>query len=224
MNVSPSHYPGKFISLEGGEGAGKTTSRAYISAFLRQQGITVLETREPGGTEVSEAIRQLLLNTHLPAMHVDTELLLMFAARNEHLQRKIIPALQAGVWVICDRFTDATYAYQGDGRGLSQQRIAALETWVQGSLRPDYTLLFDLEVSIGMQRVKSRAQQLGSQVDRFEQENLAFFERIRAGYLKRAQQYPDQYRVIDAEQDLAQVQQQLAGILQTILLEALDNG
>lgn len=219
MNVSPSHYPGKFISLEGGEGAGKTTSRAYISAFLRQQGITVLETREPGGTEVSEAIRQLLLNTHLPAMHVDTELLLMFAARNEHLQRKIIPALQAGVWVICDRFTDATYAYQGDGRGLSQQRIAALETWVQGSLRPDYTLLFDLEVSIGMQRVKSRTQQLGSQVDRFEQESLAFFERIRAGYLKRAQQYPDQYRVIDAEQDLAQVQQQLAGILQTILLE-----
>lgn len=219
MIVSSVPYQGKFISLEGGEGAGKTTSRAYISAFLRQYGITVLETREPGGTEVSEAIRQLLLNTHLPPMQVDTELLLMFAARNEHLQRKIIPALQAGVWVICDRFTDATYAYQGDGRGLSQQRIAALETWVQGSLRPDYTFLFDLEVTVGMQRVKSRSQQLGDQMDRFEQENLAFFERIRAGYLKRAQQYPDQYRVIDAGQDVAQVQQQLAEILQTIILD-----
>lgn len=210
-------FKGKFISLEGGEGAGKTTSQAYISAFLRQQGITVLETREPGGTEVSEAIRGLLLDSRLPTMHTDTELLLIFAARNEHLQRSIIPALQAGVWVVCDRFTDATYAYQGSGRGLSQQRIASLETWVQGSLRPDYTLLFDIEVAIGMQRVRERSQQLGKAVDRFEQESQAFFERIRAAYLNRAQQYPKQYRLIDAGQDLPKVQQQLATILQSIL-------
>lgn len=210
-------FKGKFISLEGGEGAGKTTSQAYISAFLRQQGITVLETREPGGTEVSEAIRGLLLDSRLPTMHTDTELLLIFAARNEHLQRSIIPALQAGVWVVCDRFTDATYAYQGSGRGLSQQRIASLETWVQGSLRPDYTLLFDIEVAIGMQRVRERSQQLGKAVDRFEQESQAFFERIRAAYLNRAQQYPKQYRLIDAGQDLPKVQQQLATTLQSIL-------
>lgn len=210
-------FKGKFISLEGGEGAGKTTSRAYISAFLRQRGITVLETREPGGTEVSEAIRGLLLDNRLPTMHADTELLLIFAARNEHLQRTIIPALQAGVWVVCDRFTDATYAYQGSGRGLSQQRIASLETWVQGSLRPDYTFLFDIDVAIGMRRVRERSQQLGKAVDRFEQENLGFFERIRAAYLNRAQQYPKQYRLIDAGQDLPKVQQQLATTLQSIL-------
>lgn len=210
-------FQGKFITLEGGEGAGKTTSRAYISDFLSQQGITVLETREPGGTEVSEAIRQLLLDSNLPNMHADTELLLMFAARNEHLHRKIIPALQTGIWVVCDRFTDATYAYQGGGRGLNQQRIASLEAWVQGSLRPDYTLLFDIDVSTGMQRVKERSKQLNMNVDRFEQEKLEFFERVRASYLNRAQQYPKQYHVIDAAQDLIQVQRQLKTILQAII-------
>lgn len=213
---------GLFITLEGGEGAGKTTSRAYISEFLRQQGIEVLETREPGGTEVSEAIRHVLLDSSLPSMHPDTELLLMFAARHEHLQTKIIPALQAGTWVICDRFTDATYAYQGYGRGLDQQRIAALETWVQGSLRPDYTLLFDIDVPTGMQRVRARSQQLAVSADRFEQEKVDFFERIRAGYLERAQQYPQRYKLINASASLEQVQQQLAEILKSIINSTLD--
>lgn len=208
---------GLFITLEGGEGAGKTTSRAYISEFLKQQGIEVLETREPGGTEVSESIRHLLLDNALPSMHPDTELLLMFAARNEHLQTKIIPALQTGTWVICDRFTDATYAYQGYGRGLDQQRIAALETWVQGSLRPDYTLLFDIDVPTGMQRVRARSEQLAISTDRFEQEKFDFFERIRSGYLARAKQYPQQYKVIVASQDITQVQEQVTELLKKII-------
>lgn len=210
-------HKGLFITLEGGEGAGKTTSRAYICDFLRQQGIAVLATREPGGTEVSEAIRHVLLDNALPSMHADTELLLMFAARNEHLQQKILPALQTGTWVICDRFTDATYAYQGYGRGLDPTRIASLEAWVQGEFRPDYTLLFDIDVTTGMQRVKARSQQLAINADRFEQEKLEFFERIRTAYLGRAQQYPQQYQVIDAAQSLEQVKVQLAAILQRIL-------
>lgn len=208
---------GKFITLEGGEGAGKTTSRTYIAEILKQKGIAVLETREPGGTEVSEAIRHVLLDNTLPAMHADTELLLMFAARNEHLQRKILPALEAGIWVVCDRFTDATYAYQGYGRGLDLQRIATLESWMQGNIRPDYTLLFDLEVSIGMQRVRARSTQLDIQTDRFEQEKLDFFERIRAGYLARAKLHPKQYKIIDAAQAIEQVQRQIAEVLKTIL-------
>lgn len=211
---------GKFITLEGGEGAGKTTSRAYIAEFLKQQGIAVLETREPGGTEVSEAIRELLLSNSLPSMHPDTELLLMFAARNEHLQKKIIPALQANTWVICDRFTDATYAYQGYGRGLDKKRIASLESWVQGDLRPDYTLLFDIDVNTGMQRVRQRSQQLAVNTDRFEQERIEFFERIRAGYLNLAQHHPERYRVIDAAQSLEQVHKQLDSILTTMLQDA----
>lgn len=211
---------GLFITLEGGEGAGKTTSRAYISEFLKQQGIQVLETREPGGTEVSEAIRHVLLNSALPAMHADTELLLMFAARNEHLQQRILPALELGHWVVCDRFTDATYAYQGYGRGLDHARIAALEAWVQGNLRPDYTLLFDLDVQIGMQRVRARSEQLAISTDRFEQENLEFFERIRMGYLERAKLYPKQYRVIEASQPIHQIQQQLQQVLAPILAKA----
>ncbi|TXH68420.1 MAG: dTMP kinase [Thiothrix sp.] len=211
---------GLLLTLEGGEGAGKTTSRSYISEFLKQQGIQVVETREPGGTEVSEAIRQVLLDSSLPKMHPDTELLLMFAARNEHLQKKILPALEAGNWVICDRFTDATYAYQGYGRGLDQVRIAALETWVQGSLRPDYTLLFDIDVNLGMQRVRSRSQQLALSTDRFEQEQLEFFERIREGYLERAKRYPEQYRIVDAAEPLNSVQKQLEQILRAILNRA----
>lgn len=209
---------GKFITLEGGEGAGKTTNRAFVAEYLRGQGLDVLETREPGGTEVAEAIRAVLLNPDLPAMQVDTELLLMFAARNEHLQCKIIPALAAGTWVLCDRFTDATYAYQGFGRGLALERIQALENWVQGALRPDHTFLFDIDVARGMQRVRSRSMQGGGQViDRFEQEQLDFFERIRVGYLHRAAEYPNQYRVIDAAQPLPAVQAQLADVLSGIV-------
>lgn len=212
---------GLFITLEGGEGAGKTTSRAYIGEFLKRQGIQVVETREPGGTEVSEAIRHVLLNSALPAMHADTELLLMFAARNEHLKQIILPALESGHWVICDRFTDATYAYQGYGRGLDQTRIAALESWVQGHLRPDYTLLFDINVQTGMQRVRARAEQLAMSTDRFEQETLEFFERVRVGYLERAKLYPKQYRVIEASQSIDEVQQQLQHVLAAILAKAV---
>lgn len=203
---------GRFITFEGSEGAGKSTNLQWAADYLRQQGLEVITTREPGGTDISEAIRGVLLSTELPAMHADTELMLMFAARNEHLQCKIIPALAAGKWVLCDRFTDASYAYQGYGRGLSLDRIEALETWVQGSLRPDHTLLFDLDIQIGMQRAKSRGE-----TDRFEQEQMEFFERIRQGYLTRAEQYSQQYHVLDASQTLEQVRDQLKTVLDRCL-------
>ena len=203
---------GLFITLEGGEGAGKSTNATWLATYLRRQGKSVVVTREPGGTEVAESIRQLLLSPELPAMQADTELLLMFAARNEHLQRKILPALEQGTWVICDRFTDATYAYQGYGRGIDLARIADLEKWVQGSLRPDYVLLFDLDVETGMKRALARGRE-----DRFEQEQQAFFERIRAGYQQRAQQLPERYAIIDAALPLVEVQTQLQQVMDRIL-------
>lgn len=203
---------GKFITLEGGEGAGKSTNVAWIANYLRDKGKTVLVTREPGGTEVAEAIRAVLLSPDLPAMNPDTELLLMFAARNEHLQQKILPALEQGTWVICDRFTDATYAYQGYGRGIPLSRIAALEDWVQGNLRPDHVILFDLDVNTGMARAQARGR-----ADRFEQEQHAFFERVREGYQQRAGQAPERYPIIDASQPLEQVRGQLQQVLEQIL-------
>ncbi len=209
--------PGCFITLEGGEGAGKTTQLSTITAFLQQRGIRFISTREPGGTRVSEAIRAVLLATDLPAMHADTELMLMFAARNEHLQQLIIPALQRGEWVICDRFTDASYAYQGYGRGLSLPRIAELEQWVQGSLRPDFTLLFDIDVQLSRQRAARRNRVDVANVDRFEQETCDFHEKIRAAYLQRAAQEPQRFIRIDASQTQAAVgtavQQALSQIL-----------
>ncbi len=205
---------GMFITLEGGEGAGKSTNASWLADYLRSQGKDVLVTREPGGTYVSEAIRAVLLSPDLPAMHADTELLLMFAARNEHLQQKILPALAQGTWVICDRFTDATYAYQGYGRGISLQRIAELERWVQGTLRPDYVILFDLDVTTGMARAQARGR-----ADRFEQEHAAFFERIRDGYRHRAEQMPARYPLVDAAQPLEQVRVQLQQVAERILRE-----
>lgn len=207
---------GVFITLEGGEGAGKSTNATWLADYLRSQGKTVLVTREPGGTEVAEAIREVLLSPELPGMNADTELLLMFAARNEHLQSKILPALGQGTWVICDRFTDATYAYQGYGRGISLARIAELEHWVQGDLRPDYVILFDLDVATGMARAQARGR-----ADRFEQEHVAFFERIRAGYQERAQQSPQRYPIINAAQTLEQVRQQLQAVAERIVAEAV---
>ncbi len=207
---------GVFITLEGGEGAGKSTNATWLADYLRSQGKTVLVTREPGGTEVAEAIREVLLSPELPGMNADTELLLMFAARNEHLQSKILPALGQGTWVICDRFTDATYAYQGYGRGISLARIAELEHWVQGNLRPDYVILFDLDVATGMARAQARGR-----ADRFEQEHVAFFERIRAGYQERAQQSPQRYPIINAAQSLEQVRQQLQAVAERIVAEAV---
>lgn len=204
--------PGKFITLEGGEGAGKSTNAHWIADYLRSQGKQVLVTREPGGTEVAEAIRNVLLSPELPGMNSDTELLLMFAARNEHLQTRILPALREGTWVVCDRFTDATYAYQGYGRGISLQRIAELEQWVQGDVRPDYVILFDLDVETGMARAKSRGAS-----DRFEQEQAEFFRRIRQGYQRRASAVPERYPLIDAGQALETVREQLQAVLDGIL-------
>lgn len=191
---------GRFITVEGGEGAGKTTQIRFMRNFLEQRGLPVALTREPGGTGLGEEIRALLLGHRDDGMALATETLLMFAARAEHLQRVIRPALAAGHWVLCDRFTDATYAYQGGGRGLPPTQIAILENWVQVDLRPDLTLLLDVPVEIGLQRANRR-----SAADRFEREEQAFFERVRTAYLQRARQYPDRYRIVDARYSLEQV-------------------
>lgn len=204
--------PGKFITLEGGEGAGKSTNIPFIRDYLQQHSIDVVLTREPGGTALSEQIREILLDHRQNNMSSDTELLLMFAARAQHLAEVIQPALQQGRWVICDRFTDATYAYQGGGRGIAAGRIAVLEDWVQGNLRPDMTLIFDLPVQIGLHRAGKR-----SSPDRFEQEDLGFFERVRETYLQRAAQQPARYAVIEAAAELAQVQQQISAVLGKLL-------
>jgi dTMP kinase len=199
---------GRFITLEGGEGAGKSTNMAYVAQRLRAAGITVTVTREPGGTPLAENIRGLLLDPANTAMHADTELLLMFAARAQHLQELVLPALARGEWVLCDRFTDATYAYQGGGRQLDMQRIEQLESWVQGGFQPHRTVLFDLPVEAGMQRAGERGG-----LDRFEQEKSAFFERVRHVYLERARAFPQRFRVVDAGLDLAAVQAQLDPLL-----------
>lgn len=205
--------PGQFITLEGTEGAGKSTNLSFIQEWLNDQGIDHIVTREPGGTEISEAIREVLLNKDYTAMHEETELLLMFAARAQHLQEKILPAIQQGKWVISDRFTDATYAYQGAARGMSSERIAEIESWVQQGFQPDTTFIFDLPVEIGMARVASR----GGDTDRFEQEKHDFFERVRSAYLQRAEQAPQRYTVLDASQSLEQVQADIVKRLQTML-------
>ena len=204
---------GVFITFEGVEGGGKTTNINFIADELQAVGVNILLTREPGGTEVSEAIRKILLSKELPSMHQDTELLLMFAARAEHLQKKILPALAQGTWVLCDRFTDASYAYQGAGRGIAVERIATLENWVQGDCRPDYTFLFDLDAETGLNRVRSRGE-----TDRIEQENIDFFNRIREKYLAMAEQYAQRYRVINAQLPLPKVQQQVSTALSDILV------
>ncbi len=195
---------GKFITVEGGEGAGKSTNLALIKTLLEAAGKKVVMSREPGGTPLGETIRGVLLDAKQSRMSSDTELLLMFAARAQHLDEVITPALAAGHYLLCDRFTDATYAYQGGGRGVSMARIAELEQFVQGDLRPDLTVLLDLPVAQGMQRAGER-----SAPDRFEQEQHEFFEKVRATYLERAKQQPQRYRVINAGLDLKAVQQQI---------------
>ncbi|MCW8829778.1 MAG: dTMP kinase [Gammaproteobacteria bacterium] len=203
---------GRFITLEGSEGSGKSTNLDYIHEKLQQNGIDVILTREPGGTLLGEQIRELLLDHRQQAMASDTELLLMFAARAQHLNELILPALEQGKWVLCDRFTDATYAYQGAGRGIAEERIATLESWVQGELRPDLTLFLDLPVEQGLARAGER-----STPDRFEREQFDFFERVRQGYLKQAEREPQRYRVVDASLPLEQVQAQLDTILSDYL-------
>jgi len=191
---------GRFITVEGIEGAGKSTQMAVIGEFLDQQGIRVVVTREPGGTHLSEAVRKLLLDPDNRGMSADTELLLVFAARAEHLHKVIRPALESGDWVLSDRFTDATFAYQGGGRGIAAARIAVLEEWVQNGLRPDLTLLLDVPVEAGMARIAGRGQP-----DRFEREDGEFFQRIRASYLQRAAAEPRRFRCIDASAPVEQV-------------------
>jgi dTMP kinase len=193
---------GKFITLEGVDGAGKSTHLAWIAERLRAAGREVVVTREPGGTPLGERLRELLLTE---PMHIETETMLMFAARREHLARVIAPALEAGRWVLSDRFTDATYAYQGGGRGLSFDRIAALEQWVHGDLQPDLTLFFDLPIEVARRRLTASE----STPDRFEREAASFFERVRSAYLERAAADPGRIRVIDAARALDNIKNSL---------------
>ncbi|AZD28535.1 dTMP kinase [Pseudomonas chlororaphis] len=203
---------GLFITLEGPEGAGKSTNREYLAERLRAAGIEVLLTREPGGTPLAERIREVLLTPGDEVMNPDTELLLVFAARAQHLAEVIRPALARGAVVLCDRFTDSTYAYQGGGRGLSVERIATLEQFVQGELRPDLTLVFDLPVEVGLARASARGR-----LDRFELEGRLFFDAVRQAYLKRAAADPARYLLVDASQPLSQVQQALDALLPKLL-------
>jgi len=199
---------GKFITVEGIEGVGKTTNIEFIHQQLQAAGRDVVLTREPGGTPLGEAVRGLLLDPEYTGMDSTCELQLMFAARAEHLAKVVWPALEKGQWVLCDRFTDATYAYQGGGRGIDTGVIARLEELVQGDFRPDLTLLLDVPVEVGLARAGKRGA-----LDRFEQEKVEFFERVRSAYRDMAERHPERYRVIDAGQPLEAVQQQLAAVL-----------
>ena len=202
---------GKFITVEGIEGVGKTTNIDFIHQQLLAAGRDVVLTREPGGTPLGEAVRGLLLDPEYTGMDPVCELQLMFAARAEHLAKVVWPELDKGRWVLCDRFTDATYAYQGGGRGIDTGIIARLEELVQGDFRPDLTLLLDVSVEVGLARAGKRGA-----LDRFEQEQVEFFERVRGAYLGMVKQYGERYRVIDASLPLEQVQQQLSGVLSLI--------
>jgi len=196
---------GKFITLEGGEGVGKTTQLKVVQSTLQHAGLNVVMTREPGGTMRAERIRELLLARDDEPMPSSCELLLMFAARATHLHNVIKPALQRGDWVICDRFTDASYAYQGYGRGLPLEHIRELEHMVHADIQPDMTLLLDAPIELGMQRAHQRSINAAQQTDRFEAEQQAFFERVRAGYNIRASEHPARFRIIDASQSVAVV-------------------
>lgn len=203
---------GKFITLEGTEGAGKSTALAHVEQKIRAAKISLVVTREPGGTPIGEQLRELLLDTKNQQICDDAELLLMFAARAQHLHQLITPTLAQGTWVLCDRFTDATYAYQGGGRGVELSRIAQLEDWVQGELRPHKTLLLDVPVEIGMERVAKRGE-----LDRFENEKIEFFHNVRNTYLERAKKHPARYKIIDASQSLEKVQSQLDSVLNELM-------
>ena len=198
---------GLFITVEGIDGAGKTTHLQWLAAYFKARDRPVVVTREPGGTPIGEALRRLLLDSD-HQIHAETEALLMFAARREHLDRVILPALASGQVVLCDRFTDATFAYQGWGRGVSSARLEILEQWVQGGLQPDLTLFFDVPVDVGHERMDH-----GRAPDRFERQPEDFFERARSGYLDRAARYPARFRVIDSTRTIAEIHKTLEGIL-----------
>lgn len=206
---------GKFITLEGGEGAGKTTCLKYIEKRIKEAGIELCVTREPGGTRTGEKIREILLDRGNFDILDETELMLMFAARAQHLNELILPTLATDTWVLCDRFTDATYAYQGGGRGINGERIAELEQWVQQGLKPDLTLLLDLPVEIGLERAGLR-----STPDRFESENIAFMERMRSAYLDIASREPERVKIIDSSQPLEDVLSQIDHVINDALTGA----
>lgn len=195
----------KFITFEGVDGAGKSTHLTWLADTLRKRGIAVIVTREPGGTALGEQLREILLNQ---SMSIGTEALLMFAARLEHIEQVIKPALNSGKWVISDRFSDASFAYQGGGRGMYWDKLTRLEQWVHPDLQPDLTLFFDVPIEVARERLSHTAAP-----DRFEQEQGEFFERVRAGYHKRVQQHPKRFAVIDGARDIATVRQQLADIV-----------
>ena len=199
---------GKFITVEGIDGAGKSTHLDWLVAALRERGKPVVQTREPGGTALGESLRSMLLSQ---PMHRETEALLMFAARREHIAQVIEPALSRGDWVVCDRFTDASFAYQGGGRGLGIEKLAQLEAWVQGSLQPDLTLLFDLSPEVARQRVVG----MNRDLDRFEQERQDFFDRVRGAYLDRAKADSRRIRLIDAGRNRDEIKETLEQILIT---------
>ncbi len=203
---------GKFITVEGGEGVGKSTNIDFLSGLIEKQGIEVIRTREPGGTPMAERIRGLLLEHGDESLPDTAELLLFFAARSLHVTNTIRPALEAGKWVVCDRFTDASRAYQGNGRGLDMQRINTLAQWVQEGLEPDVTLLLDAPAAIGM----GRAEQRGA-TDRLESEQISFYERVRDGYLSLARAEPARFEVIDASQSLAAVKADIGQVLARLL-------
>lgn len=208
---------GKFITIEGSEGAGKSTALRFIQEYFANKAIEVVYTREPGGTPLAEEIRQVLLSPHhTEKMSSITELLLMFASRAQHIHQLIQPVLQAGKWVISDRFVDATYAYQGYGRQVNMQEIATLDRLVVERYYPNLTLLLDISPSLGMERAMRR----GTQQDRIEQERMDFFERVRLGYLSRAEQDPGRIKIVNAEQPLAEVRANIESILDAFMLEA----
>lgn len=203
---------GRFITLEGTEGAGKSTNLAFMRDYLEAKGVSALVTREPGGTAFAEEIRELVLSPREEAVDALAETLLIFAARAQHLQRVVKPAIVEGRWVLCDRFTDATYAYQGNGRGLPNEHIAILEGLVQGGLKPDLTIYLDLPVELGLERIKGR-----DEPDRFEQERQAFFERVRKGYLEIANAESERVKVVDASRPLGDVQRDISAHLDDCL-------
>lgn len=216
MEERPS-CPGRFLVLEGIEGSGKTTQIERLETRVRAAGHPVRTTREPGGTALGERLRGLLLDPDLPGMCAEAELLLMFAARAQHLSEVIRPALQAGEWVLSDRFTDASFAYQGAGRGLGPERVGQLEDWLQGELRPDLVVLLDIAPETGLERAVQRGRR-----DRIEREALDFFQRAREAYCQRATQSPERYLVVDASQDPDTVAERiLAGVRERLPLHAL---
>jgi len=203
---------GKFITIEGVEGAGKSTALAFIAEFLEKNEINFIQTREPGGTEIGEKIRSLLLDKNHSQIHPDAELLLMFAARVQHWHELIKPELAAGSWVLSDRFTDSSFAYQGAGRGINLNRLKELDSWSMGEIKPDKTLLLDIDPKLGMKRVKLRGAS-----DRFESEKIEFFSRVRKGFLELAANEPGRFAIIDSAETISNTQSQIKKILEAML-------